>query len=84
MADLRAGVVDAYALTLHNGLARAHGMKGEAVAQVALLEKAWRESPETMQYNLHARAALPHLVKTAPPVVREDARRLAVEIGVPV
>ncbi|OII69139.1 helix-turn-helix transcriptional regulator [Streptomyces sp. CC77] len=109
------GVVDAYALTMHNDLARAgeavaaassldlngvpsatrrsfhlieaaraHGMKGEAVAQVALLEKAWRESPETMQYNLHARAALPHLVKTAPPVVREDARRLAVEIGVPV
>ncbi|WP_175412024.1 XRE family transcriptional regulator [Streptomyces sp. TRM64462] len=109
------GVVDAYALTMHNDLARsvqaldaassldlsgvpsatrrsyhlieaarAHGMQGESVAAVHLLTKAWQESPETIQYNLHARAALPQLVKSAPPTVREDARHLAVEIGVPV
>ncbi|WP_435372336.1 helix-turn-helix domain-containing protein [Streptomyces ficellus] len=109
------GVVDAYALTMHNDLARpgqalevaaaldvsavpsatrrsyhlieaarAHGMRDEGVAAVHLLRKAWEESPETIQYNLHTRAALPGLVKSGPPMVREDARRLAVEIGVPV
>ncbi|MEU0667201.1 helix-turn-helix domain-containing protein [Streptomyces lavendulocolor] len=109
------GIVDAYALTMHNDLghpgkalevaaaldvgavpsatrrsyhlieaARAHGMRDEGVAAVHLLRKAHEESPETIQYNLHTRAALPGLVKAGPPMVREDARRLAVEIGVPV
>ncbi|MFJ3158865.1 helix-turn-helix domain-containing protein [Streptomyces kanasensis] len=109
------GIVDAYALTMHNDMARvgealeaatsldlgsvpsatrrsyhlieaarAHGRQGEHVAAVHLLTKAYDESPETIQYNLYARAALPDLVRAAPPVVREDARRLAVEVGVPV
>ncbi|MDT9681186.1 helix-turn-helix transcriptional regulator [Streptomyces sp. TRM76323] len=64
--------------------ARAYGRQGEAVAAVHLLRKAWEESPETVQYNNHARSALPDLVRSAPPVVREDARRLALEVGVPV
>lgn len=64
--------------------ARAHGMLGEGVAAVALLKKAFGESPETIQYNLHTRAVLPELVTTGPRMVREDARLLAQEVGVPV
>ncbi|MEU2158867.1 hypothetical protein ABZ532_28305 [Streptomyces sp. NPDC019396] len=109
------GIVDGYALTMHNDLmqpgkalevaealdldtipsatrrsyhlietARAHGMQDEGVASVALLQKAFRESPETIQYNIHTRMALPELVKTGPRMVREDAQHLAQELGVPV
>lgn len=107
------GIVDGYALTMHNDLAqpgkalevaealdlstipsatrrsyhlietaRAYGMQGEGVAAVSLLGKAFNESPETIQYNLHTRSVLPELVKSGPRMVREDARHLAVELGV--
>ena len=109
------GIVDGYALTMHNDLmqpgkalevadaldlsaipsatrrsyhlietARAYGMQDEGVAAVSLLQKAFRESPETIQYNLHTRGVLPELVKSGPRMVREDARHLALELGVPV
>lgn len=109
------GVVDAYALTMHNDLmqpgkalavaealdvsripsatrrsyhlietARAHGMRDEGVAAVALLQKAHRESPETIRFNMHTRMVLPELAKTGPRMVREDAHTLALELGVPV
>ncbi|MFD5425198.1 helix-turn-helix domain-containing protein [Streptomyces sp. NPDC127084] len=64
--------------------ARAHGMQDEGVAAVALLQKAFRESPETIQYNVYTRMALPELVKTGPRMVREDAQHLAQGLGVPV
>lgn len=62
---------------------RAHGMLGEGAAAVSYLQRAFRESPETIQYNLHTRGALPELVKTAPRMVREDALSLARELGIP-
>lgn len=109
------GVVDGYAVTMHNDLvqpgkaleaansldltavpsatrrsyhlietARAHGMLGEGTAAVSLLAKAYKESVETIQFNLHTRSALPELAKTGPRMVQEDARQLAVDLGVPV
>ncbi|KMS81185.1 DNA-binding protein [Streptomyces leeuwenhoekii] len=64
--------------------ARAHGQLGESAAAVAYLQRAFRESPETIQYNLHTRSVLPGLVKTGPRMVRDDAAELARELGVPV
>jgi len=64
--------------------ARAHGMLGEGTAAVSLLGKAFSESPETIQYNLHTRSVLPGLVKTGPRMVRDDALVLAQDLGVPV
>jgi hypothetical protein len=64
--------------------ARAHGRLGESAAAVAYLQRAFRESPETIQYNLHTRSVLPTLVKTGPRMVRDDAAELARELGVPV
>lgn len=109
------GIVDAYALTMHNDLlqpakaleiaealdlsqvpsatrrsyhlietARAYGMQDEGVAAVHLLKKAFAESPETVQFNIHTRMVLPELVKTGPRMVRDDAHQLAVDLGVPV
>ncbi|MFJ4683919.1 multiprotein-bridging factor 1 family protein [Streptomyces sp. NPDC088789] len=108
------GIVDAYAITMHNDLvqpakaleiaealdlsripsatrrsyhlietARAYGMSGERVAVVSLLKKAYEESPETVMYNLHARAVLPELARSAPRMVRDDAQALARDVGVP-
>jgi len=62
--------------------ARAHGMQGEGVAAVALLQKAHKASPETIRYNTHARMVLPELAKTGPRMVREDARELALKLGI--
>ncbi|MER6099427.1 hypothetical protein ABT154_26960 [Streptomyces sp. NPDC001728] len=64
--------------------ARAYGMKDEGVAAVALLQKAHRESPETIRFNMHTRMVLPELAKTGPRMVREDAHALALDLGVPV
>ncbi|WP_327279174.1 helix-turn-helix domain-containing protein [Streptomyces sp. NBC_00597] len=62
--------------------ARAHGMQGEGVAAVALLQKAHKASPETIRYNTHARMVLPELAKAGPRMVREDARELALKLGI--
>lgn len=108
------GVVDGYAITMHNDLvepwkalevanvldlslipsatrrsyhlietARAHSLLDEGAAAVGYLKKAFEESPETIQYNLHTRSVLPELVKRGPRMVREDAAELARELGVP-
>lgn len=63
--------------------ARAYSMGGEHLAVVHLLKKAHEESPETVRYNLFARSALPDLVETGPAMIRDDARWLAQELGVP-
>ncbi|MFI1734057.1 helix-turn-helix domain-containing protein [Streptomyces acidicola] len=63
--------------------ARAHGLLDEGAAAVGYLKKAFEESPETIQYNLHTRSVLPELVKSGPRMVREDAAELARELGVP-
>ncbi|WP_172384814.1 helix-turn-helix domain-containing protein [Streptomyces sp. MNP-20] len=108
------GVVDGYAITMHNDLvqpgkalevadsldlskipsatrrsyhlietARAHYMLDENAAAVSYLQRAFKESPETIQYNLHTRSALPELAKCGPRMVREDAADLAEELCVP-
>ncbi|MFI2437392.1 multiprotein-bridging factor 1 family protein [Streptomyces sp. NPDC018693] len=108
------GVVDGYAITIHNDLmqpgkaleaaealqlsaipsatrrsyhlietARAYHMLGESVAAVSLLGKARQESLETIRFNLHTRSVLPELVKSGPRLVRDDARTLASDLGVP-
>jgi transcriptional regulator with XRE-family HTH domain len=108
------GIVDGYAITMHNDLvepwkalevansldltripsatrrsyhlietARAHGLLSEGAAAVGYLKKAFDESPETIQYNLHTRSVLPQLVKSGPRMVRNDAAVLARELGVP-
>lgn len=64
--------------------ARAYGLVGERVSAVALLKKAYEESPETVEYNLHTRSVLPELVKSGPFVVRDDALKLARKLAVPV
>lgn len=64
--------------------ARAHSLLDEGAAAVSYLQRAFRESPETIQYNLHTRSVLPELAKTGPRMVREDAADLARELGVPV
>ncbi|MGW4757774.1 helix-turn-helix domain-containing protein [Streptomyces chartreusis] len=64
--------------------ARAHSLLDEGAAAVSYLERAFRESPETIQYNLHTRSVLPELARTGPRMVREDAAVLAGELGVPV
>ncbi|GGR83473.1 hypothetical protein GCM10010252_22730 [Streptomyces aureoverticillatus] len=64
--------------------ARAHGLLNEGAAVVSYLQRAHRESPETIQFNLYTRSALPGLVTSGPRMVREDAEELARELGVPV
>nr|WSX48905.1 helix-turn-helix domain-containing protein [Streptomyces sp. NBC_00974] len=64
-------------------MARAHGLRDEGVAQVALLQKAFKTSPETVRFNMHTRMVLPELAKTGPRAVRSDARELALALGVP-
>ena len=60
------------------------GLLDEGAAAVGYLRKAFEESPETIQYNLHTRAVLPDLVRSGPRMVRDDASVLARELGVPV
>lgn len=63
--------------------ARAHSLLDEGAAAVSYLQRAFRESPETIQFNLHTRSVLPDLAKSGPRMVREDAAALARELGVP-
>src|SRR3546814_14407882 len=64
--------------------ARAHSLLDEGAAAISYLQRAFRESPETIRYNLHTRSVLPGLVKSGPRMAREDAAELARELGVPV
>lgn len=64
--------------------ARAYGMHDEGVAAVTLLQKAFRESPETIQYNIHTRSVLPELATNGLRMVRDDAHELATALGVAV
>ncbi|GAA4930334.1 helix-turn-helix transcriptional regulator [Streptomonospora halophila] len=62
--------------------ARAHNMKGEDIATVHLLHKAYDESPETARFNLFARSAVSELNVSGRAMIRDDIRNLARKIGV--
>ncbi|MFE3190656.1 helix-turn-helix domain-containing protein [Nocardia sp. NPDC059240] len=61
--------------------ARAHHMRDEPLATVALLTKANRESPDTFGFSLFARSAIPDLAESGGATVRPDAERLASVLG---
>lgn len=63
--------------------ARAQSLAGEPVATVHLLKKAYKESRETVSFNLFTRAEVAQLEKTGPKAVRDDARELRLSIGAP-
>ncbi|UNO42408.1 helix-turn-helix domain-containing protein [Streptomyces sp. MST-110588] len=62
--------------------ARAHSLHGEPIAVVHLLKKAVQASPETAMFNIFARGAALDLSATGSPIIREDARSLARQLGV--
>lgn len=62
--------------------ARAFSMQGQDVAAVQLLQQAYDVSPETIGFNLFARAELPLIAESGSSVVRGDARVLAHRIRV--
>ncbi|WP_378731606.1 multiprotein-bridging factor 1 family protein [Nocardia brasiliensis] len=62
-------------------IARAHHMRDEPMAAVALLSKAHKESPDTFGFSLFARSAVPDLVAHGGATVRPDAQRLASVLG---
>ncbi|MHC5701240.1 hypothetical protein OTC26_007265 [Streptomyces tirandamycinicus] len=51
---------------------------------MTLLQKAFRESPETIRYDIHTRSVLPELATNGPRTVRDDAHELATALGVAV
>ncbi|MFE2595628.1 multiprotein-bridging factor 1 family protein [Streptomyces sp. NPDC059396] len=63
--------------------ARAYKLQGEDIAVVHLLKKAHAESPETIRFNLFARPAVAELATGNNAVIRDDARQLARDLGVP-
>jgi len=63
--------------------ARAYRLQGESVAVVHLLRKAYEASPETVRFNLFARPAVSELAIGDNAMIRDDARQLAHQLGVP-
>ncbi|MER5912300.1 helix-turn-helix transcriptional regulator [Streptomyces sp. NPDC001982] len=63
--------------------ARAYRLQGENVAVVHLLKKAYEQSPETVRFNLFARPTVAELATGNNAMVRDDARYLAQQLGVP-
>jgi transcriptional regulator with XRE-family HTH domain len=63
--------------------ARAYSLQNEPIAVVHLLKKAHKASPETARFNLFARSAVAELADTGPAVVRDEARTLRRELGLP-
>ncbi|QLY32166.1 helix-turn-helix domain-containing protein [Nocardia huaxiensis] len=61
--------------------ARAHFMRDEALATVAMLTKANGESPDTLGFSLFAQTAVPDLVENGGATVRAEAERLASALG---
>ncbi|MFH0246139.1 helix-turn-helix domain-containing protein [Streptomyces sp. HK10] len=64
--------------------ARAYSLQNEPIAVVHLLKKAHRASPETARFNLFTRSAVAELADTGPAVVRDDARALRRDLGLPI
>lgn len=63
--------------------ARAYRLQGEDVAVVHLLKKAYEESAETVRFNLFARPTVAELATGNNVMIRDDARYLAQQLGVP-
>jgi hypothetical protein len=63
--------------------ARAFSMQGQDVAVVHLLRKAHEASPETVRYNLFARAAVVDLAAGGNSMIQDDVRDLSRRLGVP-
>jgi hypothetical protein len=61
-------------------VAGAHHQRAEPVGVVHMIGRAYRESPETVQFNWFARQALGELTSRRS-AVRDDARELAAQIG---
>lgn len=61
--------------------ARAFHAQREPVATVALLKRAEEIAPETTRFNLFTRAAVTDLAEHGGATVRDDARRLAITLG---
>ncbi|WP_067708440.1 helix-turn-helix domain-containing protein [Nocardia yamanashiensis] len=62
--------------------ARAYHMRDEALATVTMLTKAQKESPDTFGFSLFAQSAVPDLVENGGETVRDDATRLAANLGI--
>lgn len=62
--------------------ARGHWQRGEQAAVVHLLNKAHRESPETIRFNIFSRRAVSDMVSNPPSMLREDVDSLAQKLGV--
>ncbi|MFH8410390.1 helix-turn-helix domain-containing protein [Streptomyces sp. NPDC018019] len=62
--------------------ARAYSLEGEAFAVVHLLTKAYEASAETARFNLFARDTAAELAERGSPLIREEARGLARQLGV--
>lgn len=63
--------------------ARAHHQNREDIASVHLLRKAYEEAPDTARFNLFARSAAVDLAQHGATAVRQDARELAHQLGLP-
>ncbi|GAB2800212.1 hypothetical protein GCM10027091_34950 [Streptomyces daliensis] len=61
-------------------MARAYALRGEKVAVLHLLKRAFAHSPETIRYNLFAQATLRETPDTG--VVRDDLRYLRSQLGI--
>lgn len=62
--------------------ARACHLQGEDVAVVHLLKKAYKESPETVRFNLFARSTVVELAAGNNTMIRDDAQQLARNLGI--
>ncbi|MCG0068449.1 helix-turn-helix domain-containing protein [Streptomyces tricolor] len=62
--------------------ARAYSLQGETVSVVHLLKKAYEASPETARFNLFTRSTVMDLAENGSPLIRDDARGLARQLGV--
>ncbi|MFD5555925.1 helix-turn-helix domain-containing protein [Streptomyces sp. NPDC127068] len=63
--------------------ARAYRLQGEDIAVLHLLKKAQATSPETVRFNTFARPTVTDLATGTNAMIRDDARVLARQIGIP-
>lgn len=63
--------------------ARAYHQRREDIASVHLLRKAYDEAPDTAKFNLFTRSVAVDLAQHGATAVRQDARELAHQLGVP-
>lgn len=63
--------------------ARAYHQRKQDVATIHLLRKAYDEAPDTSRFDLFTRSAVVDLAHHGATAVRQDARELATQLGVP-